>query len=60
MELPFVYRTHDNPDPEKINQLGIFISNFGYGMKTAKEEVHPKEITETFRESRRNAGGSPY
>ena len=28
----------------KINQLGIFISNFGYGMKTAKEEVHPKEI----------------
>ena len=44
LELPFVYRTHDNPDPEKINQLGIFISNFGYGMKTAKEEVHPKEI----------------
>lgn len=44
MELPFVYRIHDNPDPEKINQLGIFISNFGYGMKTAKEEVHPKEI----------------
>ncbi len=44
MDMPFVYRTHDNPDPEKINQLGIFISNFGYGMKTAKEEVHPKEI----------------
>lgn len=44
LELPFVYRTHDNPDPEKINQLGIFISNFGYGMKTAKDEVHPKEI----------------
>lgn len=44
MDMPFVYRTHDNPDPEKINQLGIFISNFGYGMKTVKEEVHPKEI----------------
>lgn len=44
LELPFVYRTHDNPDPDKINQLGIFISNFGYGMKTAKDEVHPKEI----------------
>lgn len=44
LELPFVYRTHDNPDPEKINQLGIFISNFGYGMKTVKDEVHPKEI----------------
>ena len=44
MDMPFVYRTHDNPDPEKINQLGIFIGNFGYGMKTAGEEVHPKEI----------------
>lgn len=44
MELPFVYRTHDNPDPEKIKQLGIFISNFGYGIKTTQEEIHPKEI----------------
>ena len=44
LEIPFVYRTHDNPDPDKINQLGIFISNFGLGIKTAKEEVHPKEI----------------
>lgn len=44
LELPFVYRTHDNPDPEKIMKLGIFIRNFGYGIKTSKEEVHPKEI----------------
>lgn len=44
LELPFVYRSHDNPDPEKITQLGIFISNFGYGIKTTKEEIHPKEI----------------
>lgn len=44
LELPFVYRIHDNPDPEKILKLCTFISNFGYGMKTSKEEVHPKEI----------------
>lgn len=44
LELPFVYRIHDNPDPEKIQQLGVFISNFGYGIKTTQEEVHPKEI----------------
>lgn len=44
LELPFVYRIHDNPDPEKIMQLSVFISNFGYGIKTSKEEVHPKEI----------------
>ena len=43
-ELPFVYRTHDNPDPEKMLKLGTFISNFGYGIKTSGSEVHPKEI----------------
>ena len=43
-ELPFVYRTHDNPDPEKMLKLGTFISNFGYGIKTTGSEVHPKEI----------------
>ena len=43
-ELPFVYRTHDNPDPEKMLKLGTFISNFGYGIKASLNEVHPKEI----------------
>ena len=44
MELPFVYRTHENPDPEKIMKLSTFISNFGYHIKTSREEIHPKEI----------------
>lgn len=44
-ELPFVYRVHDTPDSEKILQLGIFINNFGYTLKTgANDEIHPKEI----------------
>ncbi len=43
-ELPFVYRTHETPDMEKIEKLVTFIHNFGYGMKTNKEEIHPKEI----------------
>ncbi len=44
MELPFVYRTHDNPDPEKISKLGTFIRNFGYSIKSRQEEIHPKEL----------------
>ncbi len=44
LELPFVYRTHDNPDPEKITKLATFIYNFGYKLKVRKEEIHPKEI----------------
>lgn len=43
-ELPFIYRTHDNPDPEKIQKLATFIYNFGYSIKNIKEEIHPKEI----------------
>lgn len=46
MELPFVYRTHDYPDPEKILKLGTFINNFGYHIKvkSGDNEIHPKEI----------------
>ncbi len=44
MELPFVYRTHDNPDPEKISKLSTFIRNFGYSIKSRQEDIHPKEL----------------
>lgn len=44
LEVPFIYRTHDNPDPEKIMKLSTFIYNFGYKLKIRKEEIHPKEI----------------
>ena len=44
LELPFVYRTHDNPDPEKIDKLNTFVRNFGYRIKSRQEELHPKEL----------------
>lgn len=43
-ELPFVYRTHDKPDPEKIKALATFINNFGYSIRINGDEVHPKEL----------------
>lgn len=43
-EIPFVYRTHEKPDQEKMTQLGIFIRNFGYYFKAANGEIHPKEL----------------
>ncbi|HCL02571.1 MAG TPA: ribonuclease R [Lachnoclostridium phytofermentans] len=43
-ELPFVYRTHENPDIEKIQKLSVFINNFGYTMRIGQEEIHPKEL----------------
>ena len=44
LEIPFVYRTHEKPDPEKIMKLSTFIQNFGYHIKLTGEEVHPKEL----------------
>ena len=43
-EIPFVYRTHENPDPEKIRRLSTFINNFGYHIHTGGDDVHPKEL----------------
>ncbi len=43
-ELPFLYRTHETPDMEKIQKLMAIISNFGYYMKVGRGEIHPKEF----------------
>ena len=44
LELPFVYRTHEKPDQEKIMKLSTFIRNVGYSVKTSGAEIHPKEL----------------
>lgn len=43
-EKPFVYRTHETPDSEKIKKLSTFINNFGYHIHMGMDEVHPKEL----------------
>lgn len=43
-EVPFVYRTHDNPDPDRMRKLSTFINNFGYTIRFKDDEVHPKEL----------------
>lgn len=43
-ELPFEYRTHETPDPEKMQKLAVFINNFGYSIKLTQDEIHPKEL----------------
>ena len=39
-----MYRTHDTPDPEKIQKLSLFINNFGYSIRIGQDEIHPKEL----------------
>ena len=43
-EIPFVYRTHETPDEEKIKKLAIFINNFGHSLHIANNAVRPKEV----------------
>ncbi len=49
-ELPFVYRTHESPDMEKIESLRRFVINMGYHFKVSKEGVHPKEVQKLLKE----------
>ncbi|MDO4266463.1 MAG: RNB domain-containing ribonuclease, partial [Eubacteriales bacterium] len=47
-QLPFLYRVHEAPDPEKMRALSVFVENFGYyirGGKTA-DSVHPRQLQE--------------
>lgn len=43
-EIPFVYRTHEKPDSEKILKLSTFINNFGHVIHISQDEIHPKEL----------------
>ena len=43
-QVPFLYRTHEKPDEEKIRKFGIFINNFGYSIHLQNGEIHPKEM----------------
>ncbi len=36
--MPFVYRIHDLPDPEKVDQLRALAKSFGHDMRQAKGE----------------------
>ena len=46
LEAPFIYRVHEVPDEEKIDELNKFLFNFGYKIKGSKENIHPKAFAE--------------
>lgn len=42
--LPFLYRTHDKPDPDRVRKLSTFLHNFGYTIRMKDKELHPMEL----------------
>lgn len=49
-EIPFVYRTHEEPDSEKIESVFSMIRAGKIKVKKAKENVSPKEIQQVLKE----------
>ena len=45
-EYPFVYRTHENPDPERVESLLTLLRHQGIQVQKSGEEISPKEIQE--------------
>ncbi|MCR5118087.1 MAG: ribonuclease R [Lachnospiraceae bacterium] len=43
-ELPFLYRVHETPDPDRMSDLMELLRSFGYHMKGDPESITPKEI----------------
>jgi len=50
LEAPFIYRVHEVPEMEKINELNKFLFNFGYKIKGNKDNIHPKAFSEVLKE----------
>ena len=44
-EMPFIYRVHEKPAADKIEQLKIFLRSFGINLKGSGDSVHPKAIS---------------
>lgn len=49
-DMLFVYRVHDLPDPERIEELGIFLRALGYDFKTNKGIVRGHDINKMLKE----------
>ncbi|HSL93268.1 MAG TPA: ribonuclease R [Bacillota bacterium] len=46
LEVPFMYRVHEEPALDKIADLNIFLNSFGLRVRSSKEGVKPRAIQE--------------
>ncbi|MEY8344244.1 ribonuclease R [Niallia circulans] len=46
MQVPFIYRIHEDPKEEKLRRFFEFITNFGYIVKGTANSVHPRALQE--------------
>ncbi len=44
LRVPFLYRIHEDPNPEKLFAFAEFITNFGYVVKGLANRIHPRAL----------------
>ena len=50
LEAPFIYRVHEEPEREKVDELNKFLFNIGYKIKYNKDSIHPKSFADVLDE----------
>lgn len=50
LDAPFIYRVHEKPDYEKVQELNKFLFNFGLKIKANKDNIYPKEFAKILEE----------
>ena len=50
LEVPFIYRIHEDPKEDKLRRFFEFITNFGYIVKGTANDVHPRALQEIIEE----------
>ncbi|MBC1604270.1 ribonuclease R [Listeria rocourtiae] len=50
MQVPFIYRIHENPREEKLQRFFEFITNFGLVVKGTANDVHPRALQQVLEE----------
>lgn len=53
-DAAFIYRVHDDPDSEKIEELASYVRAMGYEFETNEGEVTPKELNQLFKKAEGN------
>ncbi len=43
-DIPFIYRVHESPSIDDLQELNEFLHNFGYHIKGLGEDIHPKAL----------------
>lgn len=50
LDVPFIYRVHEDPKEDKLRRFFEFITNFGYIVRGTANSVHPRALQEIIEE----------